>query len=80
MYVTQLRVNGYVNFWMFRAHKSSMGWLVDTVRHVASKIPLSLYTRQAMQGGGKERGMHGPQASGSMKRAPQDDGKTNRKS
>lgn len=57
-----------------------MGWLVDAARHVASEILLSLYTRQAIQGGGKERGVHVPQASGSMKRAPGHDGKTKRKS
>lgn len=37
-------VNGHVDFWMFRAHDSSLVPLVDTVKAMASKIPCTVFT------------------------------------
>lgn len=56
-----------------------LGAAVDTVWYAARIIPLRLYTIQPIQGEGEERDMHGPHTPGSMKRAPGQDGRTNRK-
>lgn len=48
VHVRQLNeINVHVDFWMFGAHDNSVVLLVGSVKHMACKIPHSLYTRQA---------------------------------
>lgn len=48
IYVVQANeVNGQVNFWMSETHDSSLVPLVDTVKHMGTKIPCTVYARQA---------------------------------